>query len=310
MWPLQNIFETSEELIQSFKELYPEIPVEAIFYDGFEFLNNRSFEFQRISSTNPSHFVFLYGPNPPFTPKSAQIRSLMHKIDSYKIAILTDSIRLSHSYFLSKIRKSFDAVIGIDAAIQFGTGNTIAVGPMTSCISNRTFETLIRPNLSVKRDIDVLILGTLYQERLDVVEFLRRHGLKITTMGGEYGDARLSFGEYLNISCRAKIRISTSFTEKKILQTSSSMSQMKGHITEAIASASLLLLDSTYPAGKFFEEGKEFVTYSSLEDLLYKVRWYLEHDDERSTIALRAHERWLKNYSGGNFWKIAFGETS
>jgi spore maturation protein CgeB len=44
----------------------------------------------------------------------------------------------------------------------------------------------------------------------------------------------------------------------------------------------------------FFEEGKDFVVYENLTDLKEKVRYYLEHDDERIAIAKSGHTKVLK----------------
>jgi hypothetical protein len=305
--PERNLFETGEELIRSFTELHADILVEAIFYDEDEFVNDRESALERIISLNPSHFFYLYGPNVSFSLNAAQLRVLLEQLDSYKIAISTDSIRLSHSYFLNKMRNSFDMLIGMDASMRFNTGSAVKVGPTTGCISQRTFEKVIQPYLLVRRDIDVLMLGSLYADRLTAARFLRQNGINVTALGGKYGKDRFSFDEYFRISCRAKIRVVTSFTEDKGKQWDRRMTQMKGHITQTIASASLLLVDSTYPTSEFFDEGKEFVSYSSLDELLDKIKWYLSNDNERVKVAMAAHERWAKNYLGSNFWKHILG---
>lgn len=36
---------------------------------------------------------------------------------------------------------------------------------------------------------------------------------------------------------------------------------------------------------RIFEDGKELVMYTDLEDLTQKVEWYLRHDEERAAIA-------------------------
>lgn len=41
----------------------------------------------------------------------------------------------------------------------------------------------------------------------------------------------------------------------------------------------------------FFEDGKEIVMYSSMEDLLMKAEYYLEHEEERKEIARAGYEK-------------------
>lgn len=47
---------------------------------------------------------------------------------------------------------------------------------------------------------------------------------------------------------------------------------------------------------KFFRVGEEIVGYKSAEDLVDKLRYYLEHDHERREIALRGYRRVMKDH--------------
>lgn len=42
---------------------------------------------------------------------------------------------------------------------------------------------------------------------------------------------------------------------------------------------------------EFFDDGKDIVMYSDIDDLCSKVRYYLEHDEERNEIAQRGYEK-------------------
>ena len=48
---------------------------------------------------------------------------------------------------------------------------------------------------------------------------------------------------------------------------------------------------------RFFAPGEEFVYYESRRDLMEKIRYYLEHDDERKEIARRGYERVLSDHT-------------
>ena len=66
---------------------------------------------------------------------------------------------------------------------------------------------------------------------------------------------------------------------------------------EATGSGTLLLTDRKKNLPELFEPDKEVVPYDSLDDAIDKVRYYLEHDDERSRIAIAGQERTLRDYS-------------
>jgi len=299
----ENIYESSEELVLCFIELYPDSLVECIYFDENAFINDKESYIKHIATVNPSHFVYLYGPNPSFSLTRDQLRAFLRQLDSFKIIIATDSIRMPHSYFLNKIKNDVDMIIGLDAPIRFRSRKSKLIGPAPGIISRNTFEKLIKPNLSICRDIDILVAGSKYRKRLAIADFLHQNGLKVTMLGGEYGNDRMSYDKYFFNSCRAKIRIVSLFTDDELHV------HLKGHVAEAVATASLLFVDSLYPTSIYFDEGKEFINFSSLNELLEKIKWYLNNDEERLKISMAAHHRWIEEYSGGKFWENIFSQS-
>jgi spore maturation protein CgeB len=80
---------------------------------------------------------------------------------------------------------------------------------------------------------------------------------------------------------------------------------------EIPASGSFLLAERTEEHESLFEDEKEAIFFNSLEDLKHKVKYYLENNFERESIAKNGHEK-IKNanYSNKNrileiFHKIA-----
>ena len=51
---------------------------------------------------------------------------------------------------------------------------------------------------------------------------------------------------------------------------------------------------------EYFVDGEDLVMYSSIEDLVSKVAYYLEHDEEREQIARNGYEKLKMNHDLGN----------
>lgn len=66
---------------------------------------------------------------------------------------------------------------------------------------------------------------------------------------------------------------------------------------EATGAGALLLTEAAPNLADIFEPGREVVTYDGPEDLVEKARHYLEHDDERRTIAAAGQARTLREHT-------------
>jgi hypothetical protein len=66
---------------------------------------------------------------------------------------------------------------------------------------------------------------------------------------------------------------------------------------EATGMGAMLLTDEDSDIGLVFEPGVEVVTYSSYEDCVEKIRYFLEHESERERIALKGQERTFNDHS-------------
>jgi spore maturation protein CgeB len=66
---------------------------------------------------------------------------------------------------------------------------------------------------------------------------------------------------------------------------------------EATGVGALLVTDWKQNLREIFEPGKEAVAYRSPEDCLESIKFHLEHDDERETIACAGQQRTLREYS-------------
>lgn len=66
---------------------------------------------------------------------------------------------------------------------------------------------------------------------------------------------------------------------------------------ETTGIGSLLLTDHKKNLGDLFEVGKEVIAYENADDCIEKIRYYLEHEDERAAIAANGQKRTLKAHT-------------
>ncbi len=68
-------------------------------------------------------------------------------------------------------------------------------------------------------------------------------------------------------------------------------------VLEIMACGGFVLVNYQEDLAAEFEDGKELVMYRSLEEMVDKVRYYLEHEDERKNIAQAGYEKVLREYN-------------
>jgi len=63
---------------------------------------------------------------------------------------------------------------------------------------------------------------------------------------------------------------------------------------------------SSYTPGLelYFDIGKEIEVYRTLDELKTRIRYYLDHEDERHEIASKGQERTLRDYTYKNTWHL------
>ena len=75
-----------------------------------------------------------------------------------------------------------------------------------------------------------------------------------------------------------------------------------GRVMEVMFSGALLLEKETSLTSEFFTPMIDYVPFDTRGDMLDKVRFYLEHDDERQEIALAGYHKATKEYNHQVFW--------
>jgi len=91
------------------------------------------------------------------------------------------------------------------------------------------------------------------------------------------------------------------FRKSKIVFQFSSAGEFTRRIVEAAACNALVITDAVHPIrnlDSLFVENEDIVYYSSLDECLEKIEFYLNNDQERIRVANNMHEKIMKNHTG------------
>ena len=166
----------------------------------------------------------------------------------------------------------------------------------------KTYETLWPPqdpNLYYKQSeqkIGVSFVGSSNSpDRQHFLNYAKRNYPDLLICGGQREEC-LSPEEYANTIRSSKIGINFSISLAGFYQ-------LKGRVLEIAASCSMLLELKNPSTAGMFEPGKDYVEFESQKELVDKIRYYTEHEEERSQIALNGHNKYKSSYTAFHFWK-------
>ncbi|NOQ14159.1 MAG: glycosyltransferase [Methyloprofundus sp.] len=165
-----------------------------------------------------------------------------------------------------------------------------------------------------KYKADVIFIGFAEQARFEYLIYLAQNGIKIDIYGSGWDKKKFRYhhkninlntfdllGEnYANALSCSKISLCFLRKANRDLHTSRSI--------EIPACAGFMLAERTDEHKALFAEDKEAVFFSTQEELLNQVNYYLEHDNERKKIAQAGYARTKRDdYSYDNMVKKIFG---
>lgn len=156
--------------------------------------------------------------------------------------------------------------------------------------------------MNLKKIYDVTFIGRPKADRNEVIKYLLNKGIKITLFGWDwykYPEFRevykgsLNPKEYAKAINQTKINLSPAkagYAEQR------TQYNLKGRYFEVALCNSFQLIEKFPTLLKFFSE-KEIGMYTSQEDMLKKIKYYLKYEKEREAMAERAYKRVLKEYN-------------
>ena len=160
------------------------------------------------------------------------------------------------------------------------------------------------------KDIDVSFIGAAYGQRILYIRFLIKSGIKVSVFGrgwDRYADIRPYWGGYLihkemiMVIARSKINLNFLWTSAE-----KERCTIKGRTLELAASQAFQLSNDTDEFINYgFINGENIALFEQQQSMVDKIRYYLQHSNERKVIALHAYEHVLKHHT----WKQRFHEV-
>jgi O-antigen biosynthesis protein len=87
------------------------------------------------------------------------------------------------------------------------------------------------------------------------------------------------------------------FSQSKIVFNISIKDDINMRVFETLSTGSFLLTNWIPTLGDLFEDGKHLVSYKTLDEMVEKAKYYLEHDDDRELIARTGHEEFIAKHT-------------
>jgi spore maturation protein CgeB len=207
----------------------------------------------------------------------------------------------NRSYWYSKGLKYYDLVV-TQKSYNCDSHELPSLGAKTY-FQNKAFEPTIHKPVDDCKAFDcvhaVVFIGAKEQDRLEHLLYLAEHGIQVHIYGWVVKepnplhdniiihDRFLYEDEFCTAQGCSKIALNFLRKMNRDLQTSRSI--------EIPAVRGFMLAERTDEHMQLFKEGKEAEFFSSKEELLEKVNYYLQHDQERLAIAKAGYERCFKD---------------
>ena len=151
--------------------------------------------------------------------------------------------------------------------------------------------------MDVEQDIPVSFVGNAYGFRTSVIKYLKKYKIPVQTFGKGWPGSKW-VDNIASIFNRSQINIGMGG-----IGYSEALTNVKGRDFEIPATGGGLYLTSfNADLAQHFNIGNEIICYSSRDELIELVRYYLKHSDEAAKIAGNAHRRsirehrWLHRY--------------
>jgi len=147
-------------------------------------------------------------------------------------------------------------------------------------------------DFGLQKVYDIVFVGQNFGNRQMYVDFLKSNGINVLAFGRGWSNGRVTQTQMIEIFNKAKIVLNFSSSDGH-----SELKFLKGRVFEIPATGAFLLTEECGELDDYFEVGKELERFSTKEEMLEKVRYYLSNANEREKIAENGKKKVLENYT-------------
>ena len=154
------------------------------------------------------------------------------------------------------------------------------------------------------RDLQVCFLGQVdgfRSKRSEYIQYLIDQKVPLS-LSGTTRDKQPSHTEYVDTLKRSRIGLNFSYSVEKHV--------VKARVFETMLCGAMLMESENDQTTRYFVPMQDYVSFSSKEDLLQKLLYYLQHEDERSAIAARGEQKARQYYNHALFWRAVLDKLS
>ncbi len=148
---------------------------------------------------------------------------------------------------------------------------------------------------------DIVFIGNRIADREIFIHELKRSGFDVAFYGAGWPNGRISSLKMVELINTAKINLN--FVKTYDL---SGSFQFKGRIFEVCMCGGFLLTEYIPGIEDYLKIGEEIECFKTKEEMVEKVKYYLEHEKEREQIAAAGYEKVKKLYSLESFFGNIF----
>jgi len=151
--------------------------------------------------------------------------------------------------------------------------------------------------MELPKRYDVCFVGACYGLRQRIVEALERNGVRVQAYGDGWPNGRLPTVAVPDLFARSKIVLGCG-----TILYCEDFYALKMRDFDGPMSGSLYMTHNNPDLHELFVPEKEIVLFDDLPEMVQKVRYYLNHPEERECIALAGRQRAMRHHT----WKQRF----
>jgi hypothetical protein len=165
------------------------------------------------------------------------------------------------------------------------------IGPSIMPFSDKTLSLIenLRLEEASSPKEPIIFLGSLYEPRTSILkrinDCLSVYGLGVHIVGRQLGASKPHSTEYWRSMLRAEILVTTSDQVSGIGMDHLAEPHLIYRYLEATACGTLLVASRVVGLGRYLEDGREYIGFSSAEEAAEKILFYARHQAERQMIA-------------------------